>query len=312
LFRKSHALTPDYSDFRRLVPRCALDWMLTPKQRLELAHFQIKKRIWQLGKDRNFGPVIWRCRDSLAMMSLKTAYDSIEVRPMKNAPSPVTVNMSWNTVPEPFKRQFRVAMQPRKPAFTSINQTIMKAALDLGIIARKLQAGDPLHEMDSMAVLAFEHTARLHQLAGNYRLYRIAHGEYSNSAFELFFDSIRKDFSGSYGNIFSARKYDSHRSYYGTAQDWEWFLEAESRGLDINKSADLYALAKIYCEDLRQRAMRGHAPRHTKSHGHTGSAFSSKAIKARRTAVKRHVLNIQKWIRWTYPPLPPDPPKVVS
>jgi hypothetical protein len=81
LFRKSHALTPDYSDFRRLVPRCALDWMLTPKQRLELAHFQIKKRIWQLGKDRNFGPVIWRCRDSLAMMSLKTAYDSIEVRP---------------------------------------------------------------------------------------------------------------------------------------------------------------------------------------------------------------------------------------
>jgi hypothetical protein len=123
-FRKDHALAPEYCDFRRLVPRCALDWMLTPKQRLELAQFQIEKRTWQFGRHRNFGPITWHWRDPLARMSRKTAYDSIEVRPMKNAPAPITFNTAWNAVPEPFKRQFRFAAQPRKPAFASINQTI--------------------------------------------------------------------------------------------------------------------------------------------------------------------------------------------
>ena len=197
--------------------------------------------------------------------------------------------MVWDAVPELFKRQFRFVMQPREPAFDSINETINKAVLAFGIISRKLQAGDPLQEMNEMANVAFEHVEELQQLAGNYRLYRIAHGDYSSAAFRRFFDRIKQDFSGKFGQIFSARKYDSHRSYLGTAQDWEWFLEAESRGLSIKKSADLYALAKLYCEDLHQRTIRGRAPPHTKPYGHTGSAFSSKAIKARRTAVKRHV-----------------------
>ncbi len=70
---------------------------------------------------------------------------------MKNPPPPITVKMPWNIVPETFKQQFRVAIQPRKLAFASINKTINKAALDFGIIAHKLEAGDPLYEMDDMA-----------------------------------------------------------------------------------------------------------------------------------------------------------------
>ena len=310
--RRHHALTPDYCDFRRLVPHCALDWMLTPKQRLELAQFQIKKRTWQLGKHRNFGPITWRWRDPLTRMSRKTAYDSIEVLPMENAPAPITVKLAWNAVSEPFKRQFRFAAQPRIPAFASINQTVGQAALVLGIIARKLQAGDPLHEMDNMANIAFEGAIGLHQLAGNYRLYGIAHGDYSNSAFGRFFECIKQDFSGPCGQIFSAKKYDSHRSYLGTTEDWRWFLEAESCGLDINKSADRYRLAEIYYEDLRRRKMRGQAHPHSKAHGFTGSRVSSRDKKNCRSVVKRHVLNIQKWIQWTYLPLPPDPTKPVS
>src|SRR5262245_27855732 len=80
-FRKAHALTREYLDFVRLAPRCALDWMLTPTERVKLAQFQIAKRTWQLGKGRNFGPVVWRFRNRMASMSRKTAYDSIEVKP---------------------------------------------------------------------------------------------------------------------------------------------------------------------------------------------------------------------------------------
>jgi hypothetical protein len=236
-------------------------------------------------------------------MSRKTAYEAVEVRPMRDSPGPITTAMSWNDVPEPFKIQFRYSSQPRRAAFASINKALAQTALDLGIIARRLQVGPRVEETESITNAVFEHAAELHQLAGNYRIYRIAHGDYSNAVFKRFFDSIKKDFSGEYGTIFSGRKYDAHGSYLGTAEDWKWFLEAESRGLEINKSADQYKLAILYSEDLRHRKIRGKAPPQTKAPGHTGSSFSSKTIKGRRSAVKRHVLNIQKWIKWMYQPL---------
>ena len=311
-FRNSHALTPEYRHFCRLAPRCALDWMLTVEQRLALARVQIEKHTWQLGKNRNFGPVTWGWRDPLARMSRKTAYDTIEVRALENARAPITTDMDWNAVPELFKRQFRVAVHPRMPSFAPINKSIEQVVLFLGIIARKLQAGDPLHEMDGMASVAFEHAAELHQLAGNYRLYRIAHGDYSNASFNQFFERIKQDFKGPYGQLFSGRKHESHRSYLGTDQDWKWYLEAESRGLNIHKSADLYKLAEPYYEDLRCRKMRGQAHPHAKAHGHTGSRISSRDKRNCRTAVKRHIQSIQKWIERAYPPLPPDPSKPTS
>ena len=311
-FRKNHSLTPAYCDFARLVPRCALDWMLTAERRAALAHFQIEKRTWQLGKHRNFGPIIWRFRNSAAAMSRKTAYGSIEVRPMTNTSKPISFNNAWDSVSEHFKRQFRFAVLPRKPSFALINETIGEAALVLGIIARKLQAGDPLHEMEIMAAFAFELGADLYQLAGNYRLYRIAHGGYSNSAFKGFLNRIKEDFSGSFGEISDGRKHDSHRSYLGTEKDWHWFLEAERLKLDIKKSPDLYRLAELYYDDLRRQKMRGQAHPRTKAHGHTGAPVSSKDKRNHRNDVRKHILKILEWIQKEYPPLPPAPNAAVS
>lgn len=310
-FRNSHALTREYCDFGRIASRCALDWMLTPQKRFHLAQIQIKRRTWQLGKSWNFGPIIWAFRNPAPAMSRKTAYDSIEVKLLENAPKPITFSEAWDSVSERFKRQFRFAVQPQKPAFASINKTIEAASLRLGVIARKLQAGDPLDEMKIMADFIFEHALKLHLLSGNYRLYRIARGDYSNKAFTGFLERIKQDFSGPHGEIFSGKKYDTHRSYLGTALDWKWFLEAERLGLDVKKSADRYRLAELYYEDLRQRSMRGQAHPHAKAHGFTGSRVSSKDKRDCRTAVKRHVLNIQKWIREEYLPLPTDPPRPV-
>jgi len=245
-------------------------------------------------------------------MSRKTAYDTIELRPLKNAPQPIRFSEAWGRASEPFKHQFRFAVHPWKPAFASINKTIEDAARSLGIIARKLQAGDPLHEVEIMAVHAFELGSALHLLSGNYRLYRFAHGDYSSKALNGFLERIKQDFSGPHGQTFSAKKYDSHRSYLGTAQDWQWFLEAETRELDTSVSVDLYELARLYCEDLRLRAIRRKAPRRTQAHGHTGARFKSKVVKNRRSAVKRHVVKIKEWIRKEYLPLPSAPATATS
>jgi hypothetical protein len=310
-FRKAHALTPDYNDV--LVPRCALDWMLTSKQRIGLAKFQIEKFKWKLKPYPNFGPIIYRQKPSVSI-SRKSIADFVELRRMENAPKPVTLDQAWNKVPEPFKHQFRYAVLPTplKPAFDSINKTITDTSRFLWKISRYLDAGDPQHEMKEMAGQLCELGVRLHDLSANYQLYRIAHGSYSSTTFKKYLARITADFSGPHGEIYAATKYDRHRSFLGTTEDWHWFLEAEQRGLDIKKSADLTTLAKLYCEDLRQRAMRGKAPQRTKAHGHTGESFSYKVVKNRRATVKRHVLSIQEWIRTEYLPLPPAPSKLVS
>ena len=287
--------------------------MLTAKQRFDLAKFQIEKFKWKAKPYPNFGPIIYR-QKSLAGMSRKNVADFVELRQMENAPKPVTLDQTWNKVTEPFKHQFRYAVLPTplKPAFDSINKTITDTSRFLWGISRYLDAGDPHHEMKEMAGQLFELGIKLRDLSANYQLYRIAHGSYSRTAFKKYLARITADFSGPHGEIYAATKYDRHRSFLGTTKDWHWFLEAEQLGLDIKKSADLYTLAKLYCEDIRWRAMRGQTPRIAKTHGFTGTRFSHKAIKNRRTAVKRYVLAIQEWIRTEYLPVPSTPSKIVS
>jgi len=166
--------------------------------------------------------------------------------------------------------------------------------------------------MKEMAGRLIELGVMLRDLAANYQLYRIAHGSYSRTRFNDYLARITADFSGPHGEIYAATKYDRHRSYLGTRKDWHWFLEAEQRGLDIKKASHLYRFAELYSEDLRQRAIHGQASRRTKAHGHTGDSFSHKDIKNRRTAVKRHVLAIQEWIRTEYPLLLPAASKPVA
>lgn len=310
-FRKAHALTPDYNDV--LVERCALDWMLTPEQRLDLARFQIEELRWKRHPHPNFGPITYR-QKSLVGMSRKNAADLLKLRPLQNAPKPVTPNEAWDKVSESFKRDFRLAVRPAllKSAFAPINSIIADASRLVRVIGRKLALGDPFHEMNGMAEALEEIGEKLHDLASLHQLYRLVRGPYSSKTFKGFLAQIEKDFSGPHGEIFDGRKYDRHRSYLGTVEDWRWFLEAERLGLGIRKSADLRTLSELYSEDLRQRKMRGKAPPRAKVHGHTGSKFSGKVIKNRRIVVKRHVRTIEKWILLAYLRLTVEPGAIAS
>jgi hypothetical protein len=297
-FREAHALTPEYCDAD--WPRCALDWMLTSKQRLELANYQVAKLRWKRHPHPNFGPVIYR-EKSLATLSAENATEMVDLQMMQAPYEPVTVTSTWARSPEPFQRQFRYAVLSPGVGFECLNDYVEKVANHIRWIARKLAAGDPLHEMERIGEALCELGNELYDWSALSRLYRISRSSYSSKVFNRFLNQITEDFSTPPLEIFDGRKYERHRSYLGTAQDWRWFLEAERRGLDIRKSADLAELSVLYCEDLRQRAMRGKAPRRAKAHGHSGSKFPGKVIKGRRRVVKQHVLAIEKWIRAAHP-----------
>src|SRR5258708_15321935 len=136
----------------------------------------------------------------------------------------------------------------------------------MAIAASKLAAGDPRKEMPIIAHYVGEFGRELHKLAEFTKVFKIPKSRYSEKRFRLFLGQIRDVFKVS-NLLVPTKAYDTHKSFLGTAEDWHWFLEAERLGLDIRKWADLYALSQHYSEDLRQRTMRGKAPRRAKPHG---------------------------------------------
>jgi hypothetical protein len=309
-FRRSHAVSPIYNDPKHHTPRCAWDWMLTATQRVELAEFQIEKRQWFVDSDFNFGPIICRRNFSLAAVTEKSWREFLRVEPLLNPPPPLAVSQAWDRTPNLFKEQFRLA-SIGNIAFGEINAGLHQHANLMAIAASKLAAGDPLKEMPIIAHYLGEFGRELHKLAEFTKVFKIPKSRYSEKRFRLFLGQIRESFKAA-KLLLPTKTYDTHKSYQGTEEDWRWFLEAERLGLDIHKSADARKLAELYSEDLRQRTMRGRAPRRAKAHGFSGSKFSSRVIKNRRSTVKRHVLTIEKWIRASYPPQTPEPGATAS
>jgi hypothetical protein len=303
-FRRSLALSPNYHDMQNHTPRCAWDWMLTAAQRVRLARFQIENLRWLFDNDFNFGPIICRENFPAAAVTGKNWRKYLRVEPLPDAPPPITVGQSWNCTPDLFKQQFRRA-DASANEFGEINARLQEHGISLAR-ASKLAAGGSLKGISDIAGDLFTLGKELRELAEFFKVFKIPKSRYSEKQFKLFLGQIHDSFKAS-NLLLPTKTYDTHESYLGTTEDWYWFLEAERLGLDVRKSADCYKLAEKYSETLRERAIHGKAPLRTKAHGHTGSKFSSKVIKNRRSAVRRHVLNIEKWIRAAYPRITPEP-----
>ncbi len=298
-FRFVHVLSADYHNAQYHTPRCALDWMLTPVQRVRLAKYQIEKFHWFFDPHFNFGPVICQQKFSPAAVTGKNLSKFLHVEPMRNAPVPISVDHSWGSVPKLFKNQFRAAYGSRG-AFGEINTRFHELSKILRVAAGKLAAGDPLNEASLIADLMFAFGSELRELAEFSKIFKIPRMRYSEKQFALFLEQIRESFKRE-NLLLPTKTYDTHQSYQGTTEDWRWFLNAERFGLDVGKSVDARKLAELYSEDLRHRKMRGNAPRRAKVEGFSGSKFSSRVLKNRRSTVRRHILAIQKWIRSAYP-----------
>jgi hypothetical protein len=309
-FQRAHALSPHYHDMQNHTPRCAWDWMLTAAQRVRLAKFQIERLHWLFDDDFNFGPIICRENFSPAAVTKKNWRKFLRVEPLPNPPTPITVDQSWNCTPDQFKQQFRLAYAPPNE-FDEINARLQEHGKSLARAASRLAAGDPLKEISVIADYLFALGKELRDLAEFFKVFKIPKCRCSEKRFRSFLGQIHDSFKAS-NLLLPTKSFDIHKSYHGTDEDWLWFLEAERLGLDIRKSADCYKLAEIYSEKLRQRAIRGKAPRRAKAHGHTGSKFSSKVIKNRRSVVKQHVRTIEKWILAAYPRQTPGPGTTAS
>ena len=303
-FRKDHVRTSDYR--QSLQPCCALDWMLTPDQRYDLAQYQLEQLCWRRGPFPNFGPIKYH-QNSISTLTSENARKLVNFSKVTFASPPLRLDMAWPCTPDAFRHQFRFAVFPLRTLFAPINDNPMRISRMVSIIGRKLAQGDPLHEMNCLAHTLVELGNELHDLTTNHRLYSFRKGLHARKSFRSYLEQVTADFNGPHGVVIDARKYDRHKSLLGTSQDWQWFLLAERRHLDINKPAELYELAELYCHDVRSRKMHNQMPLRAQGHGFTGTPSRSKTIKDRGATVKRHILSIQGWIRKQYPAPPNEP-----
>jgi hypothetical protein len=294
-FRKKHSLTTDYHHPSIHFPRCLLDWLLSAPDRVELFKHQAANLKVFSDVRLNFGPIVLERMFPRHKLRRKNAEGYMRALPLPDAPAPITVDQTWQSVNSQFKEQFRFAVQP--PAeFRDMGAWSKEWAKQLGLFAGVLQKEPTPEEIDIMAGHLLDLSSMLHDLSEIYKLVAIPNWTYSRRGMNAVLKQVETIFS-SLGQLVSDKKYNAHKSYCCTRDDWRWLLEAEARGLDIRKSADLYELARLYSEHLRQTAPGQRRP-NVRTRGFRAS---SELLRNRRATVRAHVQTVIGWIEKIYP-----------
>jgi hypothetical protein len=300
-FRRDHALSPDYRHAKIHFQRCALDWMLRPSERLDLATFQISQGSRFKDGRFNFGPIVAKLQIPKALVTARNFSDAFQVGAQAET-GVLRLEDNWQQAPQPFKEQFRVAIIDRRE-LRDITQFIGNGAMLTRLIAKYVAAGDPHNEKLTLADRLMVFGDELYDLGEFYALFAFPRNA-TFSRLKAMFSHVKKVLDKS-GQLTQTRRYNLHRSFYGTREDWHWFLEAEARHLDPGKTSDLYKLADVYSEHLRRTAP-GQRRKNVKTGGFRGTKVEGRLLRNRRATVLRHIQNIQGWIDRSYPPPPPS------
>ncbi len=301
-YRKKHALTDDYHHPSIHHSRCALDWMLSPAQRISLFHHQVANLTVFNDLVFNFGPIVLRRNFPQANLSRDNAKDFMQVTPLPEAPPPITVDDTWGNLSEEFKKQFRHAVNA-PVQFQVYSKEAKEWSYFVRRLAKQLATGQPIEDIKSVVRGLMLLGGKLYEFGELYKLVAIPNQTYSKRGMKRVLDQVEGVFS-TIGHVVSDKKYNRHKSYFGTREDWRWFLEAEARRLDPSKPSDLYQLAQVYSEHLRQTEP-GKRRKNVKTGGFRGGKVASRLLNNRRATIRNHIRRIQNWIDGSYPPKPP-------
>jgi hypothetical protein len=172
----------------------------------------------------------------------------------------------------------------------------------LRVIAGRLARGDSLGKAQQLARNVQWLGDRFHDLGEFHKVVAIPNRTYTTRSIETVLNRIRELFVKA-NQIVPYKKHNLHKSYFGTTEDWRWFLETEFQRLDVRKQPDLYRLAEIYSQHLKEQSPTARR-RNVQTGGFRGEKVPSRLLKSRRATVLKHVKCIEKWISEIYPPGP--------
>lgn len=295
-FRIGYAASNDYRHPQLHFARCALDWMISGKERVELAGAQLAAGQWFHDNRFNFGPLIAAQSFHDLDVSVKNLADSFSLQPLPAA-TPLRLDRSWPDTPGAFRNQYILAVHDGGE-FQVVTNHMHDAGVYLRWAAHRIYKNDAPEKLPEIIQRLRGLGQYLHDLAEFQNIFAVPNAYCPPGKFNEYLDAIRTHCSEA-GQVVG--KYSPHASWLGTRDQWRFFLMAEAHGWDIKNPQHLYQMARVYSEELRQRRYDRTARMDAKQHGFKGTAVPSKVITARRSTVRKVVTAIQEWIANIYP-----------
>ena len=264
--------------------RCALDWMLTPKQRYDLATFQMQNKLFFWKPADNYGPIdvavdLGRQRAGIEE-SIARLFD---VTPAVNAGTPLRVDRPWPRAPKKFRSQFASIFGGQDLVEIDLNAS-GRALMNIG---DGLLSDKPMTAEDKIAIGQY-----LSQLGGHYcRLSKDCkipairrHHFFSEDSIDAILQRIKNSlpYQPKTGADFASK-----RSFLGTHDQWDKFLAWEAHGGNGYAAASEFLPAPI-------RLQAGSKPK-------PGTASRSEKQRDTSATIRRAVRAIQSWYPKIYP-----------
>ncbi len=297
-YRFEYARSEDYHHQKVHFPRCALDWMISVEDRLDVARRQIAEGRWFRDERFNFGPIIAKLESNPLDLKREKMPGAVSLRPMPGRHHVLSINQSWPATPPAFRTQFTNALGCGFPLVFLTEKLAGLGKLLLWAAAR-LQRGDApekLPELIQQLAIASDH---LRPMAEFHHVVAIPNGRVPTHVLDEHLARIRS-YCVEQGMVDD--RFSRNKSWLGTAIAWHWFLEAESRGLDIHKGEDIYELARLYSLDLQVKKYSDDIRSDAKVPGFSTAKPKGMAISNRRKVVKEMIQQIVGWRDEIYPP----------
>ena len=266
------------------VARCALDWMLTPEDRYELAKFQMGNRLFFVEAELNYGPIIVKKHRERQTTDMANCIPYLfDVNPDPAPGGILTLNQTWPTTPAKFRAQFSSIL-----GGNILEEVLLKEqGLTLSSLGNLLVGADPLTPDDQAALgrLLLLIGDKLQRLSGDYRILAIRRQVfYSERLIDEVLERIKKSLP------VQARKgndWDSRQGFLGTPDQWDKLLAWEAA------EGNPYAAAA----DFLPKAPPGQAEPVQSAKRKTRSAQQRDMA----SSLERSVRAIQRWYPLIYP-----------
>ena len=296
-FRWDHSQTQDYRNPKVHFPRCALDWMLSVGERAELARRQISKGIWCSTPDLNFGPVTAKMTMKLAELRKDNLGEAFRITRMTGNFNAVRVGQSWPETDCVFRSQFIRAISVDSK-FQDLTQKIKENGCYLRWASARLDRNDIPQDNPKI----HENLSALGQIlcdiSEDHHIFAIPNTRCNSASLNEYLEAVKKVCKAA---GMGADKYVPYESWLGTETAWHWFLLAEQRGFDPDNSKQMYELARLYSEELREQNYSKDLRKGAKPRGFRGAKIESKALRSRRAIVVKFLRLIQRWVDAIYP-----------
>ncbi len=248
--------------------------MLSPDEACLLAKELAK--FGRLNRDErfNFGPFHQQFQATRLKgpLSLNTLLDCFVLTPDRRHKSQLSCEHDWLRAPAGFRKQFVVACSGGKDFHVHNGRVLQTRLMEF---ANRLLACEDAAEAHALGRILFGRIYDLREYSDKLIVLNVGDKVYPRWRVNELLEQVRQKIPTMTGH------WEEKRSWYGTEEDWRWFLAWEANCRKFR------AAAKVYIKEKSPEA--------------TNKKSTAARERDARSTIRKHVRVIESWIKQSYP-----------